>query len=32
MHSNSIFSFKEDPYFHPGSEVVLAGDPFIAGG
>uniref|UniRef100_A0A674MT44 Phosphatidylinositol-4-phosphate 5-kinase, type I, beta b n=1 Tax=Takifugu rubripes TaxID=31033 RepID=A0A674MT44_TAKRU len=31
LHSDSIFPFKEDPHFHPGSEVVLTGDPFIAG-
>lgn len=29
--SNSILPFKEDSYFHSGSEVVLTGDPFIAG-
>lgn len=31
LHSDSIFPFKEDPHFHPSSEVVLTGDPFIAG-
>lgn len=31
LHSDSIFPFKEDPHFHRGSEVVLTGDPFIAG-
>lgn len=31
LRSNSILPFKEDSHFHPGSEVVLTGDPFIAG-
>ena len=31
LRSISILSFKEDPHFHTGSEVVLTGDPFIAG-
>lgn len=30
--SPPVLPFKEDSHFHPGSEVVLAGDPFIAGG
>lgn len=27
-----VLPFKADSHFHPGSEVVLAGDPFNAGG